>query len=69
MSIERATELEYLRWFRINCDFGPAHSDVVDIMNQEFMSDTGKNLPKGWNMASDGETSLDMSSSELDAQP
>lgn len=59
MSVERATELEYLKWFRIEADFGPADSDVKDTMNERFMEETGKNLPEGWNIASDGETSLD----------
>lgn len=56
---ERATELEYLQWFRINADFGPADGDVKQLMNEEFMNVTGKNLPEGWNLADDGETSLD----------
>lgn len=56
---ERATELEYLTWFRHNADFGPADSDVKDYMAEAFMEDTGKNLPEGWNFYSDGETSTD----------
>jgi hypothetical protein len=56
---ERATELEYLTWFRHNADFGPADGDVQDIMNRRFMEETGKNLPEGWNFAQDGETTLD----------
>jgi hypothetical protein len=56
---KRATELEYLRWFRLNANFGPAESDVIDAMNQSFMKQTKKNLPEGWNMSQDGETSLD----------
>ena len=56
---ERATELEYLTWFRLNADFGPADSDVLDYMSKRFMEETGKNLPEGWNFASDGETVLD----------
>lgn len=56
---ERATELEYLRWFRINADFGPASGDVEDIMNERFMDETDKNLPEGWNLAQDGETVVD----------
>ena len=56
---ERATELEYLEWFRLNADFGPADSDVIDGMNQDFMRKTGKNLPEGWNYACDGETIID----------
>jgi len=59
MQRERATEYEYLRWFRIKADFGPAESDVIDSMNQRFMAETGKNLPEGWNYAQDGETIID----------
>ncbi|AWY09298.1 hypothetical protein vBRpoSV10_176 [Ruegeria phage vB_RpoS-V10] len=46
--MEKATELEYLQWFYANADFGPADSDVRDIMNEEFMEDTGKGLPEGY---------------------
>lgn len=56
---ERATELEYLTWFRHEADFGPAHSDVVERMHYWFMEKTGKNLPEGWNVGQDGETCLD----------
>lgn len=56
---ERATELEYLKWFKINADFGPADSDIHDQLASEFMHESGKNLPEGWNLASDGETCLD----------
>lgn len=51
---ERATELEYLKWFRQNADFGPGDGDVQDAMNQQFMQETGKLLPKGWNFDSEG---------------
>ena len=57
--MERATELEYLKWFRINADFGPASSDVIDGLNEDFMNETGKNLPEGWNYSQDGETLID----------
>ena len=43
MSRERATEIEYLKWFCVNADFGPAHSEIVDQMNRNFMKKTGKN--------------------------
>ena len=48
MPVERATELEYLKWFRWNADFGPATEDVIDILNEQFIKDTGKQLPVGW---------------------
>lgn len=57
---ERATELEYLEWFHSWADFGPADSDVRDNMKNNFMSHSGKNLPEGYNIYSDGETSTDM---------
>lgn len=60
MSRDRATELEYLKWFRIAADFGPADSDVKDYMNQRFIKETGKNIPEGWNFKSDGETTTDI---------
>lgn len=56
---ERATELEYLKWFRQNADFGSADSDVIDEMNERFMKKTGKNIPEGWNLKQDGETTTD----------
>lgn len=59
MARERATELEYLKWFRLNSDFGPAEGDIIDWMNQQFMNQTGKNIPEGWNYAQDGETIID----------
>ena len=59
LTLPRATELEYLTWFRQNADFGPADSDVKDAMNESFMEETGKNLPEGWNYLSDGETTTD----------
>jgi hypothetical protein len=55
----RATELEWLRWFACNADFGPADSDIQAGMKERFMRRTGKNLPLGWNYAEDGETTLD----------
>lgn len=40
-----ATELEYLRWFFGNADFGPADSDVRMIMNENFTEKTGMAVP------------------------
>ncbi len=47
-TLPRATELEYLTWFRLNADFGPADGDVKYIMNQQFTEETNKALPEGW---------------------
>lgn len=44
-TVSRATELEYLRWFYENADFGPADEDVRHTMDEEFMDETGKYLP------------------------
>lgn len=57
--MERASELEYLRWFRNNADFGPADGDVIDAMHEQFMNEEKKNLPEGWNYWSDGATTTD----------
>jgi len=45
---KEATELEYLKWFRSECDFGPAHGDVIYYMDKDFEKETGKLVPKGW---------------------
>ena len=36
MKNKRATELEYLRWFVQNADFGPADGDIRDMMRERF---------------------------------
>lgn len=45
---DQATELEYLRWFWLNADFGPADSDVRDILNGKFYRETGRKVPDGY---------------------
>jgi hypothetical protein len=45
---ETATPIEFLEWFYINADFGPADSDVRHYLKQQFMKSTGKNLPDGF---------------------
>lgn len=44
----KATEIDYLRWFYRYADFGPADSDVRDILNQAFVRETGLELPDGY---------------------
>ena len=44
----RCLELQYLSWFRINADFGPADGDVKYTMNGQYEDETGKKVPKGW---------------------
>lgn len=46
--MERATELEWLKWFFFYADFGPADSDVRYWMEKRFVEKTGKQLPKGY---------------------
>lgn len=55
MSKERATELEYLKFFYNEADFGPAESDVRDYLKEKFQEETGKLLPEGYNYDSSGE--------------
>ena len=45
---EKATELEFLNWFYDECDFGPADSDVREMLKEGFVADTGKDLPDGY---------------------
>lgn len=41
-------ELEYLRFFYSEADFGPADEDVRSIINDRYTKRTGKELPKGY---------------------
>lgn len=41
-------ELHYLVWMRYEMDFGPAHSDVVDIMHERYEKETGQKVPRDW---------------------
>ena len=41
-------DYEYLLWFRCAADFGPSHSDVIAMMNDEYEKDTGNKVPDGW---------------------
>jgi hypothetical protein len=52
--MERATELDYLRWFFQAADFGPADDDVRYIMNKQFIKKTGKTLPEGYDPEEEG---------------
>lgn len=46
--MKEATELEWLRWFYRNCDFGPADYDVQIGMQENFEEDTKKKVPKDY---------------------
>jgi hypothetical protein len=41
-------ELEYLRFFFQNADFGPAHEDVIACIEAEFTRETGKSVPDNY---------------------
>lgn len=45
---ECATELEWLKWFYCNADFGPADGDVRFWLEEKFKEDTGKEIPDGY---------------------
>lgn len=45
MSQSELTELEYLRLFYEHADFGPAHEDVVLIINENIETESGKRVP------------------------
>ena len=45
---EKATELEFLKWFYQHADFGPATGDVVSWMKDQFQLVTRKALPDGY---------------------
>ena len=36
---------EYLKWFFINADFGPAHGDVMVWLQERYEHETGKKVP------------------------
>lgn len=40
-------ELEWLRWFYQNADFGPAHGDVIYILQENFKEQGGE-IPEGY---------------------
>lgn len=48
MTDDERDELEYLRWFCINADFGPADADVQHYMQAAYTKETGKPVPNGW---------------------
>jgi hypothetical protein len=48
MTSEDENELDFLRWFYINCDFGPADEDVRAILIDEYKKETGRDMPSGY---------------------
>jgi hypothetical protein len=43
-----ASEKEWLEWFYSECDFGPAHEDVILELQQRFEKTTGERVPRGY---------------------
>jgi len=50
---EMEAELEFLRWFYGECDFGPAHGDVIEMYHEQWTKETGKPVPPGYGRESD----------------
>lgn len=48
MTKQAATELEWLRYFYGEADFGPADDDVRYIIEQNFEREMGKRLPAAY---------------------
>ena len=46
--VEMALEHDYLLFFRHNADFGPSEGDVIHYLNEQYMEESGRDLPKGW---------------------
>ena len=51
--MELATELEFLKWFYQNCDFGPGDTDERWRLREQFVEKTGKGLPDGYEFETD----------------
>jgi len=48
MTEDTNEELEWLRWFAINADFGPASGEVRSLMREEYEQKTGRKVPFEW---------------------
>jgi hypothetical protein len=48
MTEEQKAELNYLRWFHGNADFGPAEGDVRHYLNEQYVAQTGSQVPEGY---------------------
>lgn len=44
----KASELDFLKWFWENADFGPADGDVRYLMKDQFRKETGAEVPEGY---------------------
>lgn len=52
MPKEKATELEYLKFFYENVkpSLGPADTEIIQSLAKEFKRKTGKDLPDGYSL-------------------
>lgn len=60
-----ADELEYLSHFFNEADFGPAHEDVVEMINEEY----DKPLPEGYGPEEMEDPALSLQDMEIDDRP
>ena len=48
METKKLAELKWLEWFANNVDFGPAHGDVMIMMQEQYEKETGRPVPEAW---------------------
>lgn len=48
MTDEQKAELDFLTWFYVNADFGPADEDVRSYLREQYEDQTGKPVPPGY---------------------
>lgn len=48
MDKREEAELDFLRFFYTNCDFGPADGDVRQWLRERYTKRTGKPVPKDY---------------------
>jgi hypothetical protein len=58
--VSESTELEFLRFFYAHVDnaLGPASDDIYDMLKDQFVRSTGKDLPGGYGRSWDEEEFL-----------
>ena len=51
ISREEYCEFKYLDYFYSECDFGPAHEDVVELINDSFETEFKRPVPVGYRLS------------------
>jgi hypothetical protein len=46
-------ELHYLQWFKRAADFGPADSDIHEMLDERYELESGNKVPKQWRVEED----------------